>query len=152
MIYQLPTNEILQIIADIIGAIMSFLQPIVRPIGLFMVSWIEQVLKVFPTELTLYVVIFLAFIISAVIVNSIWPGDKRPKYLQKKKTEDRVSKKDVLDDSPSIKEEDFKSEDEPSLDERGLEPDTEKSDIDHKLDDQEDLNMDFENADEYSDD
>ncbi|MBY9006842.1 MAG: hypothetical protein KGD63_08795 [Candidatus Lokiarchaeota archaeon] len=81
MIYQ----DFLQGLADIIGAIIGFLKPIVTPIGEFMVTWIEYVLVIFPREnFIVYIVICVILIATAVFVNCYWPGNKRPKHLKDK--------------------------------------------------------------------
>ncbi|MHA1297772.1 MAG: hypothetical protein ACTSRH_18570 [Promethearchaeota archaeon] len=74
--------DYLKIIAQVIGEILTFLKPIVSPIGEWMVKWIEVALNVFPTNnLTLYIAIFIFLIATGAIVNAIWPGDKPPKHL-----------------------------------------------------------------------
>ncbi len=78
-------QEFLQGLADIIGAIIGFLKPIVTPIGEFMVKWIDYVLVVFPREnYVAYIVICILFIVTGIFVNCYWPGDKKPKYLKEK--------------------------------------------------------------------
>ncbi|MFX1390753.1 MAG: hypothetical protein ACFE9Z_11870 [Promethearchaeota archaeon] len=78
MILQL--NAFLQALADIIGIILSFLQPIITPIGQFMVDWITVVIGFFQQNLsgnlTLFIIICIILIVSGVIINIIWPGDK----------------------------------------------------------------------------
>ena len=74
--------DFLQVFADIIGAILTFLSPVVSPIGAWMVDWIEVVLKVFPDDsLSLYIAIFIILIVVGAIVNSLWTGDAPPKFL-----------------------------------------------------------------------
>ena len=69
--------EFLQIIADIIALILGALKPIVTPIGAWMVSWIGFLLEFFPTgSLVPYYVIFAILVISGIIVNTKWPGEK----------------------------------------------------------------------------
>ena len=78
MIYQ--TIEALQILANIIGSILLFLKPIVTPIGEWMVGWINVGMEFlrdnFSTEYTFYIIICVILVISGIIVNTIWPGDK----------------------------------------------------------------------------
>ena len=77
--------DILQVFADIIGAILSFLSPIMSPIGAWMITWIEVVLKVFPDDSPLlYIAIFIILIVVGAIVNSLWTGDAPPKFLTHK--------------------------------------------------------------------
>ncbi|MHA1274097.1 MAG: hypothetical protein ACTSQS_11765 [Promethearchaeota archaeon] len=70
---------IIQLIADIIAMIITFLKPIIIPIGEWMIGWVEFLLQFFPSGwdyLGFYIVIFIILIICAVIVNCKWPGDK----------------------------------------------------------------------------
>ena len=77
-----------QLLADFIGSILSFLKPIVSPIGSWMVDWINVVLQFFPTDsLTIYIVIFIILLVSGGIVNSLWPGDRPPKFSKHKMEE-----------------------------------------------------------------
>jgi hypothetical protein len=70
-------TDVFQLIADIIAIIVSFLQPIVMPIGAWMVDWITFLLQFFPkNSWTLYIIIFILLIISGGILNIIYPGDK----------------------------------------------------------------------------
>jgi hypothetical protein len=69
-----------QMVADIVGAILNFLRPIVSPIGSWMVNWINVALQFFPADsLTIYIVIFIVLLVSGGIINSLWPGDRPPK-------------------------------------------------------------------------
>ncbi len=77
--------DFFQVLADIVGAILGFLQNIVSPIGEFMVMWINYVLVIFPeNNLIPYIVLCIIIVISAIIVNSYWSGDKQPKHLKEK--------------------------------------------------------------------
>ncbi|MFX0017140.1 MAG: hypothetical protein ACFFAK_01505 [Promethearchaeota archaeon] len=83
MIFQ--AVDFLQVLAEIIGAILNFLKPIVSPIGAWMINWIEVVLRIFPkNDLTLYIILFVIIIIIGAITNILWPGDKPPRFLEKK--------------------------------------------------------------------
>jgi hypothetical protein len=74
-----------QALADIIGAILNFLKPIVSPIGAWMVNWINTVLQFFPADsLTIYITIFIILLVSGAIVNSLWPGDRPPRFSKQK--------------------------------------------------------------------
>lgn len=70
----------LQVLANIIGAILTFLMPIVAPIGQFMVDWITVTIGFLQQnlggDLTLFIVICVILIMSGIIVNIIWPGDR----------------------------------------------------------------------------
>ncbi len=77
----LQSIEALQTIADIIGAIMLFFQPIVTPIGNWMTEWItvatEFLGQNFGENFTFYIIIGVILIVSGVIINIVWPGDKK---------------------------------------------------------------------------
>ena len=80
----LQTVDSIQIIADIVAAILNFLNPIVSPMGLMMVNWMEYVLQFFPqNDLTIYIIIFIVIVTIGAIVNIAWPGNKRPGFLKK---------------------------------------------------------------------
>jgi len=76
----LQTMGFLQVIADIIGAILTFLMPIIAPIGAWMVDWITITIGFLQQnlggDLTLFIVICVILIISGILVNIIWPGDR----------------------------------------------------------------------------
>ncbi len=80
MFFQLEYMSWLQTIADIIGTILLFLKPLVVPIGIFMVGWISAALEFlqqnFGESLTFYIIIGVILVVSAIIVNIIWPGDR----------------------------------------------------------------------------
>lgn len=99
MLFQLP--EILQVLADIVGAILNVLGPIVSPIGEFMVLWIEYVLAFFPDDnWTIYIVIFAILFIAGIIVNTRWPGDQPSESEEKEEAED-LSESLILDEEES---------------------------------------------------
>jgi len=67
MIFQ---TDLVQTIADIVAAILTFLFPIVSPLGSWMVSWMDYVLQFFPqNDLTLYITIFVILVTAGAIVN-----------------------------------------------------------------------------------
>ncbi|TFG26439.1 MAG: hypothetical protein EU532_09795 [Promethearchaeota archaeon] len=69
--------EFLQIIADIMTLILKTMQPYVTPIGAWMVSWVGFLLKYFPTNsLAIYIAIFVILVVSGIIINLKWPGEK----------------------------------------------------------------------------
>ncbi len=114
MIFQ--TIEIfLQTLADIIGAILLFLKPIVTPIGEFMVSWITIVIDFlkenFTNDLSIFIVICVILVLSGIIVNIIWPGDIKGTIFSKgidkiEDLEDKFEKieEDVVDSIRRCKE------------------------------------------------
>jgi len=77
MIFQ---TDFLEILAEIIGAILTFLKPSVIPIGQWMVDWITVVISFlqenFSTDLTIYMIICIVLVVSGAIINIIWPGDR----------------------------------------------------------------------------
>lgn len=114
MIFQ--TIEIfLQTLADIIGAILLFLKPIVTPIGEFMVSWITIVIDFlkenFTNDLSIFIVICVILVLSGIIVNIVWPGDIKGTIFSKgidkiEDLEDKFEKieEDVVDSIRRCKE------------------------------------------------
>ncbi|MFX1478937.1 MAG: hypothetical protein ACFFCI_12470 [Promethearchaeota archaeon] len=112
----LQTIEFLEILAEIMGAIFGFLKPIVVPIGEFMVSWISVVVQFFRDNLssgyTFYIVICVILVVSGIVVNIIWPGDK-PGSIFKKKVEriedldykvEKTEEKDIVDEVKRCKD------------------------------------------------
>jgi len=100
--------EFLQIIADIIGLILGALKPFVTPIGAWMVSWVGFLLVFFPTgSLVPYYVIFAILVISGIIVNTKWPGEKYigvyTKEESERDTEGKDSSIDFHDNDSNIK-------------------------------------------------
>ena len=95
--------EFLQIIADIIALILGVLKPFVTPIGAWMVSWVDVLLRFFPTgNLIPYWVIFAILIISGIIINTKWPGEKYigvySKEESERDTEEQKSNIDFYDE------------------------------------------------------
>ncbi len=85
-----------QVLADIIGAILTFLMPLVAPIGLWMTDWITVVFGFLQQnlggDLTLFIVICVVLIVLGMIVNIIWPGDRPGSIFSKEKIEDLEDK------------------------------------------------------------
>ena len=104
MIFQ--TMEFLQTLANIFGAILLVLKPIVKPMGLWMVDWISATIDFlkenFSTDLTIYITICVILVISAVIVNIVWPGDRPGTILSK-----GVEKVEEIGEKIEEKEEDI---------------------------------------------
>ena len=90
--------DLIQTLADIIGAIMIFLKPIVVPIGSWMVSWITVVIDFLQqnlsNDLSIFIVICVILVVSGIIINIIWPGDIRGTIFSKGKIEDLEDKID----------------------------------------------------------
>jgi hypothetical protein len=96
--------EFLEILAGIIGFILEIFKPIVTPIGEWMVYWVGFLLQYFPTgSLTVYIVIFAVLVVSAIIINTKWPGEKYiPVYTKDEtprevKTEDKSIEKQKIE-------------------------------------------------------
>ena len=92
----------MQLFADIIAAILNFLRPIVSPMGQFMVLWMDFVLQFFPDGLFTYIIIAAIIIVLGIIINTIWPGDKPPKYLDKFKGKAKEKEEEVIVKEPKI--------------------------------------------------
>ncbi|TKJ21366.1 MAG: hypothetical protein CEE43_09485 [Promethearchaeota archaeon Loki_b32] len=96
MLFQ--TIEFLQVIADIIGAILIFLKPVVTPIGVWMTNWITTTIDFLQqnlsSDLTIFIVICVILVVSGIIINIIWPGDIKGTIFSKGKIEDLEDKID----------------------------------------------------------
>ena len=95
----------IQLLADIIAFILNFLRPVVSPLGEFMVAWMEIVLQFFPTgSLVFYITFFIIIVLLGVIVNTIWPGDRPPRYITKSiKKEKEIEEKKKIKKPKHIK-------------------------------------------------
>jgi hypothetical protein len=104
----LQAADFYQVLADIIGALLTFLGPIITPIGLWMTDWITIVIgflhQNFSGDLTFFIVICVVLIVSGVIINIIWPGDRPGNIFSKEKIDDFEEKvvlgevKDIVDE------------------------------------------------------
>lgn len=105
----LQTNEFLVVLANIIGSILLFLMPIIVPIGEWMIGWISAgsdfLRQNFSTDYTIYIIIFVILVVAGIIVNVIWPGDKKGSIFHK-----GVDKIEEFDDKIDKSEEDIVSE------------------------------------------
>ena len=93
----------LKVLADIIGAILLFLKPIVTPIGQWMVNWITVTIEFLQQnlgDLTIFIVICVLLVVSGMIVNIIWPGDRPGSIFSK-----GIEKFDKLEERIDFKEE-----------------------------------------------
>jgi hypothetical protein len=69
--------DALQDFVNVMGGILQFFYPILSPIGIFMVIWVNAVLSIFPQiHIAFYIVLCIILIIIGIVVNSRWPGDK----------------------------------------------------------------------------
>ena len=75
----LQTIGVLEALADIIGVILTFLMPIVIPIGVWIVDVVTVIIgflkQTLGGEMMLFIVICVVLIILGIIINIIWPGD-----------------------------------------------------------------------------
>ncbi|MFX0003992.1 MAG: hypothetical protein ACFE9C_03900 [Candidatus Hodarchaeota archaeon] len=101
----LQATDFFQVIADIIGAILTFLIPIVAPIGAWMTDWITVVIGFLQQnlsgDLTLFIVICVVLIVMGMIINIIWPGDRPGNIFSKEKMVD-LEDKIALDEGKDI--------------------------------------------------
>ena len=102
--------DFLEVIAIIVGSILLFLKPIVSPIGAFMVDWITAITQFFKdnlgASLTFYIVIFVILVVSGIIANIVWPGDRPGSIFSKGvgKLEEFEDKIDVSEDEDIVDE------------------------------------------------
>ncbi|MFX1279415.1 MAG: hypothetical protein ACFFA3_08360 [Promethearchaeota archaeon] len=98
--------DFLEILAEIVGSIMTFLKPIISPIGAFIVDLTVAATQFFKdnlgSSLVFYIVICVILVTSAIIVNIIWPGDRPGTIFSK-----GVGKLDDFDDKIDISDDDF---------------------------------------------
>ncbi|MFW9969769.1 MAG: hypothetical protein ACFFDF_06180 [Candidatus Odinarchaeota archaeon] len=104
----LQVTDFYQILADIIGAILTFLMPIIAPIGRWMTDWISVTIgflqQSIEGDLALFIIICVILIILGVIINIIWPGDRPGSIFSKEKVENFEDKielregKDIIDE------------------------------------------------------
>ncbi len=106
----LQTIEILEVLANIIGSILLFLMPIIVPIGEWMVEWIsvgiDFLRQNFSTDYTIYIIICVILVVSGIIINIIWPGDKQGSIFHKggEKIEDFEDKIDKTEEKDIVAE------------------------------------------------
>ncbi|MFX0082211.1 MAG: hypothetical protein ACFE94_10715 [Candidatus Hodarchaeota archaeon] len=107
MIFQM---DFLEILANIVGSILLFLKPLVTPIGQWMVDWITATTQFFKenlgTSLIFYIVICTIIIVSGIVVNIVWPGDRPGSIFSKEigKIEEFEDKFDVFEDEDIVAE------------------------------------------------
>lgn len=98
--------DFLEILAEIVGSIMTFLKPIISPIGAFIVDLTVAVTQFFKdnlgSSLMFYIVVCAIVVTSAIIVNIIWPGDRPGTIFSK-----GVGKLDTFDDKIDISGDDI---------------------------------------------
>ncbi|MFX1424878.1 MAG: hypothetical protein ACFFBE_00375 [Promethearchaeota archaeon] len=74
------TLDFLDILAEIASAIILFFKRIISPIGAFLVDLTTAATQFFKdnlgSSLTFYIVICAILVVSGIIVNIIWPGDR----------------------------------------------------------------------------
>ena len=108
----LQTIEFLDILANIIGSILLFLMPIIVPIGEWMVGWISSGMDFlrqnYGTDFTIYIFICVILVVSGIIVNIIWPGDKKGSIFHKgvdkiEDLEDKIGKPEEEDIVSEVK-------------------------------------------------
>ncbi len=90
--------DILRMIADFIGVIFLYSKLVLTPIGEVMKLWIEAVLNIMVKfvpigRYEIYIIIFIILVISGVIINYHWPGEKKVAEEKEKKEIDISAKK-----------------------------------------------------------
>jgi len=108
MIFQ--SMDFLEVLADIVGSILIFLKPLVVPIGQWMVDWITDTTQFFKenlgASLTFYIVICAILVVSGIVINILWPGDRPGSIFSKgvEKIEDYEDKIGVSEDEDIVDE------------------------------------------------
>lgn len=90
--------DILRMIADFIGVIFLYSKLVLTPIGEVMKLWIEAILNIMVKfvpigRYEIYIIIFIILVISGVIINYHWPGEKKVAEEKEKKEIDISAKK-----------------------------------------------------------
>lgn len=113
MFLQTERYDWLQSLAEIIGIILNFFKPVVTPLGEFTVLWIDFLMNFFPSKnITIYVVIFIILICSAIFINTRWPGEQYVSIFGK----DSESSDSESSDSKYDYDSSDENEEEPTLD------------------------------------
>ena len=103
----IQTIGFLEAIADIISVIIIFFKPIISSIGSWMVSWITATIDFLHTNLgnnlTMFIIICITIVVSGIVVNIIWPGDRPGSLFSKgiekiEEIEDKVEEGDIIDE------------------------------------------------------
>ncbi|MFW9999521.1 MAG: hypothetical protein ACFE9Q_06560 [Candidatus Hodarchaeota archaeon] len=106
MIFQ--TIGFLQALADILGALMILMEPVLTPIGQWMKDWITAVMEFlqqnFSNNFTIFIIICIIIVVSGIIVNIIWPGDIKGTIFSKGKVVDFEEKVDISEEKDIIDE------------------------------------------------
>lgn len=81
--------DILRVIAEFIGTVFTVSRTILTPFGEVMKLWIEAALSfwsiLIPMNLNIYIILFIVLVISGVIINYHWSGDKKSTGKSEKK-------------------------------------------------------------------
>ena len=105
--------EILEILAEIVGSILTFFKRIISPIGAFLVDLTTAATQFFRdnlgSSLTFYIVVCVILVVSAIIVNIIWPGDRPGSIFSKgvgklDEFEDKFEEEDIVDEIKRCKD------------------------------------------------
>ena len=105
--------DLLEILAEIAGLIFTFLKQIISPIGSFLVDLTTAATQFFRdnlgSSLTFYIGICVILVISAIIVNIIWPGDRPGSIFSKgvgklDEFEDKIKEEDIVDEIKRCKD------------------------------------------------
>jgi len=102
--------DFLEVLAEIVGSILIFLKPLVVPIGQWMVDWITTTTQFFKenlgASLTFYIVICAILVVSGIVINILWPGDRPGSIFSKgvEKIEEYEDKIGVSEDEDIVDE------------------------------------------------
>lgn len=70
----------LKALAEIFSIILIFFKPIISSLGSWMISWITTTINFlqqnFDNNITIFIIICVTVVVSAICVNIIWPGDR----------------------------------------------------------------------------
>jgi len=105
--YALLFGESLEAFAKTIGDIIEFFIPILVPLGTFLATILDALASVLPYgNLTLYIIIFIGFIILGMIINIKWPGNEEKLVEERKRIYSmKYSLDNTLDKRKELEEE-----------------------------------------------
>lgn len=102
--------DFLEVLAEIVGSILIFLKPLVAPIGQWVVDWITTTTQFFKenlgASLTFYIIICAILVVSGIVINILWPGDRPGSIFSKgvEKIEEYEDKIGVSEDEDIVDE------------------------------------------------
>lgn len=105
--YIILFGEFVKNFATTVRDIIDFFNPFLIPLGTFLASVMDAIAGILPYgNLLIYIILFIAFLILGIIINTKWPGEEKKEIVKERKKLYSMgySLDDTLEDR---KEEDF---------------------------------------------